>query len=139
MRLAIAVLALALLGGCSSGDPGGKRLDELSADAVFAANPPGAASVEKAETPARNGVDGPVGPRVVASFTSSAPPETVIRFYGHRASAAGWNPHSFGALGLADTWTKRYPDGATALLELTQTGHSDEYRLSGLVAAAEEG
>ena len=129
MRLGIAVLALTLLAGCSSD---GKRLDQLSADPVFAAKPPRATSLKTTETPASSYMEG--GSRdpatVVLSFETSAGPEDVLLFYRGQAAKAGWNPRSFGALGIVDTWTKLYPDGSTAMLTLEELGHSGEWRLT---------
>jgi hypothetical protein len=113
--------------GCGTpagGDPGGKRLSELSHDPVFAAVPRGATMVKLTQTPARyrqpafqtGGWD---GPSVMLMFRSSSPPALVYRFYGRRAKAAGWHGIASGALGFTDRWRKRYPDGAAAYLSLS--------------------
>jgi hypothetical protein len=125
--LAAAALALVLLAaGCGTpagGDPGGRRLRELGRDPVFAARPPAATGVGVTRTPARyrrpgfqtGGWD---GAGVKKTFTSTAPPAEVFRFYARRAAAAGWHAGSTGSLGLTDSWTKTYPDGAPATLVL---------------------
>ncbi len=110
--------------GCgkpAAGDPGGKRLQELSRDPVFAAVPRGATIVSRRRTPARyrqpafqtGGWD---GPSVTLMLRSSASPRAVYRFYGRRAKATGWHATASGALGLTDRWTKTYADGARAYL-----------------------
>jgi hypothetical protein len=146
-RTLLAVLLLLLpvapaaCGTPSGGDPGGRRLRELASDAVFSARPPGAPRVVVTRTPARYrepGFDagGWHGPAVTATFRSAAPPATVYRFYARRAQAAGWHATKSGALGLADTWTKTYPDGADATLVLSLLTHATSgpprlYTLSG--------
>jgi hypothetical protein len=147
--LAAALMLLALAAAAcgttpSGGDPGGRRLSELAADPVFSARPPGASRVALAQTPARYrepGFDagGWHGPAVTATFRSAASPATVYRFYARRAKAAGWRATKSGALGLADTWTKTYPDGADATLLLSlltraQSAPPRLYTLSGGVA-----
>ena len=125
----VAALALTSLlpTGCGSqagGDPGGKRLKELSNDSVFAAVPRRATIVKLTRTPARyrqpafqtGGWD---GPSVTLMFRSSSPPGFVYRFYGGRAEAAGWHPTASGGLGFVDRWRKTYSDGATAYLSLS--------------------
>jgi hypothetical protein len=117
-----------LLVGCggppAGGDPGGRRFQELASDAVFAASPPGATRVHVARTPAvyrKPGFTGGGwdGPSVVVTFTSSAPPAGVYRYYARRAVAAGWRPTASGSLGLTDRWGKTYADGAAATLLLS--------------------
>jgi hypothetical protein len=141
-----AVVSL-LAAGCSvtpaGGDPGGRRLKELSDDEVFAALPDGAKMVEETRTPARyrqpafqtGGWD---GPSVVIAFKSSAPPADVFRFYARRAAAAGWRPQAGPEAERARVWLKTYPDGAEATLLLTllpssKTG-GQVYYLSGGIA-----
>jgi hypothetical protein len=73
------------------------------------------------------------------TFRSDAPPAAVYRFYARRAKAAGWRARKSGALGLADTWTKTYPDGADATLLLSllarrPDGPTRLYTLAGGVA-----
>jgi hypothetical protein len=128
-----AAVALAcLLAACGTpagGDPGGRRLEELSGDAVFAAVPAGSTRVRATRTPARRRKPafqgaGWAGPSVTVTFRSAAPPTAVYRFYARRARAAGWQATASGALGLADRWAKMYPDGAAATLLLTQLERS---------------
>jgi hypothetical protein len=38
---------------------------------------------------------------------------------------------------MADTWTKRYPDGAGGWLELDEIGHSGEWELTGAIEAVD--
>jgi len=145
-RLAGAALAIGavLPAGCGTaagGDPGGRRLHELAGDPVFAALPQGANTVKVTRTPARYRKPGFTGggwtgPSVVVTFTSSAPPAVVFRFYAQRAAAAGWRPTAKGALGLTDRWAKTYPDGAPATLGLalltrSQAASDRRYSLSG--------
>jgi hypothetical protein len=122
--LTLVSVAAVACGTPAGGDPGGKRLRELSNDPVFDARPPGAARVVLTRTPARYrepGFDagGWHGPAVTATFRSEAPTAAVYGFYARRAKAAGWQATKSGALGLADTWTKTYPDGADAMLLLS--------------------
>jgi len=141
----MAVVAGALLaGGCSNvGDPGGKRLAGLSADPIVAVEMPGSSGHKKTETPAsfyKEGDSRP-GPKVVVWFKTSAGPEDVYRYYGGQAAHAGWiaDPRGLGVLGMVDTWTKRYPDGAGAGLELEEIGHSGEWELTGRIGAVDDG
>jgi hypothetical protein len=128
-RLAGIVLAVVSLfaAGCSvtpaGGDPGGRRLKELSDDDVFAALPDGAKMFEETRTPAS--YQRPVfsgggwrGPSVVIVFKSSAPPAEVYGFYARHAVAAGWRATGAGGLGFTNRWSKTYPDGAEAWLFL---------------------
>jgi hypothetical protein len=147
-RLAGALVALALVAaGCGSragGDPGNKRLHELSADPVLASAPPGATDVVVRRVPAHYakpgfGSGGWHGPGVVVAFRSTAPPADVFGFYAQRAQAAGWRATGTGAYRLADTWTKSFPDGAAATLLLSPlTLQPDaterQYRLSAGIA-----
>jgi hypothetical protein len=135
-----------LIGGCggskaAGGDPGGRRLKELASDAVFAAKPQGVTTFHVTQTPAKYAKPGFTaggwhGPSVVVSFTSSAPPADVYRFYGQRAEAAGWKPTASGSLGVPDRWAKTYSDGASATLMLAlltraQAASERRYELSG--------
>jgi len=140
--IVLAVAAGSLLSACggtpAGGDPGGKRLHELSGDPVFAAMPDGATSVNATKSPAhyrKPGFTGGgwTGPSVVVTFTSSASPVDVFRFFDSRAAENGWQPTASGALGLIDRWSKSYADGASATLFLARLGGSD-YRLSGGIA-----
>ena len=136
--LAIASLLLAACGTPAGGDPGGRRLRELSGDDVFAALPDGSTSVAVQRSPAHYRKPGFTGggwdgPSVVVTFTSTAPPADVYGFYARRAAAAGWRPTARGALGLDDRWAKTYRDGAAATLILTLL-RDGQYRLAGAVA-----
>jgi hypothetical protein len=146
---AVFVALVVGLAGCGTqpgGDPGGRRLRELSRDSVFAAPAPRATTLRVTRTSARYvhpafqgaGWD---GPSVVVAFTSPASPADVFRFYAARAAAAGWKATRKDWRGLTDGWTKTYPDGARATLSLFQldrvrpTGRH-RYSLAGGVAAA---
>jgi hypothetical protein len=148
VKAGLAALALGLgLAGCGStptgGDPGNQRLKELAADRVFAALPAGARPLGVERTPARYAEPGFTGggwhgPSVVATFTSPAPEAGVYRFYASRARAAGWHATKTSVGGLADTWTKTFPDGAPAylsLLHLTRSvrGVPPHYVLTGSI------
>ena len=147
---ALLALGSLLSGGCggdtapAGGDPGGKRLKELSSDRVFAALPDGATDVETEEREARYrepGFSGGgwEGPAVVVTFSSASPPPEVYGFYAKRAEDAGWKPTAAGALGLTDRWAKTYDDGTPATLTLAlldRAGASQVYRLSGGAAPA---
>jgi hypothetical protein len=93
--LLLSALLPAACGGHSGGDPGGRRLMELSSDPVFAVRAPGATNLHVERIPARYvhpayqsaGWDGPT---VIVSFESSAEPAQVYRFYARRAAGAGW-------------------------------------------------
>lgn len=127
-------------GADSGGDPGGRRLKELSSDPVFALRAPGATNLHVKHIPARfvhpafqsAGWDGPT---VIVSFESSTPPARVYRFYARRAAASAWHPGGVGGLRLTDRWTKTYPDGAPATLRLVLL-NGQLYTFSGGVAAA---
>jgi hypothetical protein len=143
--LAVVSLLPACGGGTpAGGDPGDKRLNQLTSDRVFAALPDGATEVDTTEQPARyrkpgfsgGGWD---GPSVVVTFKTSAPPAAVYRFYAQNAESAGWKPTAAGRLGLTDRWAKTYSDGAPATLSLVlldQESSQRTYRLSGGVAPA---
>ncbi len=140
------VLVLAACGTPAGGDPGGKRLHELSNDPVFAAVPDGATTVRTTRKPAhyrQPGFSGGgwAGPSVEVALKSSAAPADVYRFYAQKAEAAGWRPTASGALGLTDRWAKSYPDGASATLVLSlltraQSASERLYNLAGGVAPA---
>jgi hypothetical protein len=138
-RLAGARDSSAACGGTpAGGDPGGRRLQELGKDSVFAAVPEGATATVVTRTPARYrkpgfGGGGWDGPSVVVTFESSAPPADVYGFYARRAAADGWRPTAKGALGFTDRWAKTYPDGAAATLYVALVS-GREYRLSGAIA-----
>ena len=142
--LAVGSLLLSGCGTPAGGDPGGRRLKELASDHVFAALPDGATMIRTTQTKAHYRKPGFTGggwdgPSVVVSFTSSAPPADVYRFYAQRAEAAGWRPTATGALGLTDRWAKTYSDGASAtlilaLLSRSQAASGPSYQLSGGVA-----
>lgn len=144
-RLTVALLATgSLLSACggtpAGGDPGGKRLHELSNDPVFAALPEGATAVDVVRTPAsyrKPGFSGGGwdGPSVVVTFTSSQPPADVFRFFDQRAASSGWTATASGALGLTDRWSKEYDGGAAATLLLANL-RGTLYRLYGGVAPA---
>jgi len=125
-------------GGSSGGDPGGHRLAQLAGDPVFASLPPGASAVDRTQTPAQKRPGGFTGggwagPSYVVSFTSTADPRSVYRFYGRAAADSGWTPTGTGAVGLADRWQKTYPDGAPATLLLSRLSNTS-YKLSGAIA-----
>ena len=133
--------------GCGSstpagGDPGGRRLKELSGDPIFAALPDGATRMGTTRLGAhyrKPGFSGGGwdGPTVVVTLRTASPPAEVYRFYARRAEAAGWQPTAEGALGLTDRWAKTYSDGAPATLALALLSHESSgrvYRLSGGVA-----
>lgn len=126
-----------------SGDPGNKRLNELSADPVFVGLPTGAVlSGPIARTPAHyrqpafqtGGWD---GPSVVVTFVSNQPASAIYQFYESQAADTGWHATSRGALGYIDTWTKTYSDNATAYLSLDALENSSTgriYKLSGSIS-----
>lgn len=147
--LAFGTFVVAGCGGSdtpSGGDPGGKRLNRLSSDGVFASLPDGATEVGTERRGARYREPGFTGggwdgPTVIVTFKSASPPEDVYGFYARHAAAAGWKPTAAGELGLTDRWSKTYPDGAPATLTLTLTlleraSGERVYRLSGGVAPA---
>jgi hypothetical protein len=148
-QAALLALGSLLASGCgggtpAGGDPGGRRLKELGSDQVFASLPDGAANVRTTRTEAhyrKPGFSGGgwAGPSIVVTFTSSAPPADVYRFYDQRATTDGWKPTAKGALGVTDRWAKTYSDGAAAtlmlaLLSRSQAAAERRYQLSGGIA-----
>lgn len=133
-----ALLAATSCGLSGSGDPGNRRLHELAAEPVFAATPPGLSrpgavvSTSAHKLPAGFGAGGWDGPTVIESFVSPARPATVLRFYDARARATDWLPRAAGAYGVTDVWTKTYPDGTPAYLNVTVIAEGGDwsYRLS---------
>lgn len=129
LGLALLCLTACLRTGSQSdaGDPGNRRLDQLSRDRVFASLPEGAvATGPLAKIPARYRTPafqpaGWDGPAVSLTFTSPQPPVSVFSFFQANAAAAGWNPANRNALGYPQTWTKTYPDGVRGDLSLIQT------------------
>lgn len=120
-------------------DPGNKRLNELSNDAIFSSLPPGAQLIGSiTQTPARYrhpafeppGWD---GPSVTVNFVGAQTPTTIYQFYTKQASLYGWHSGSKGSLGLTDTWNKIFPDGANAMLSLFATKNG-EYKLVGSIS-----
>jgi hypothetical protein len=144
VALASASLLATGCGRSAGGDPGGRRLQELNLDRVFAALPAGAALISRTRTAARYNRSGFTGggwhgPSVVLTFRSSAVPGEVYRFYARRAATAGWRGTARGALGRTDAWAKTYPDGASATLLLSalirpQSASGRLYILSGGVS-----
>ena len=140
----LAIGSLVVVAGCGThaagGDPGGRRLNELAADPVFAAVPHGAARVRTTKTPAKYSDPGFTGggwhgPSVVVTIRSAGSTADVYRFYRERAASSGWHATAKGALGLVDRWSKSYPDGAAATLDLTPTNATQGlYRLTGSIA-----
>lgn len=110
-----------------SGDPGNRRLHQLSSDAVFAALPEGAARKgPPRKIPARYRTPafqppGWDGPSVTLTFTSAKSPASVFAFFQASAEEAGWRPGNRNALGYPQTWTKTYSDGVPGRLSLIQT------------------
>jgi hypothetical protein len=150
MRASVCLLVVAAmpLAGCGSapsgGDPGGRRLHELAHDRVFATQPASATLVSTKTTKAtyqQPGLSGGGwrGPSVVVTLTSAAPAADVYRFYGAQAAAAGWKPSARGSLGVADRWSKTFPDGGAAtllisVLGMPVAGAPQRYVLSGGIA-----
>jgi hypothetical protein len=82
------------------------------------------------------GWDGPV---VTASFTTSAQPADVLRFYDEKATASGWRgTATAGAYRVTDRWTKTYPDGTPAWLIVTFLPRGDmwSYQVAASAPAA---
>ena len=143
----LAALAVTALSGCGGstpkgGDPGNRRLKELSSDSVFTRLPNGATHVKterhdaKYRKPGFSG-GGWDGPTLIVTFKSTSPPAEVYRFYAQRAKTAGWKPTAAGGLGLTDRWAKTYSDGAPGslvLVLLRSTPSEHVYRLFGGVA-----
>lgn len=110
-----------------AGDPGGRLLEQLSRDRVFASLPAGALAAgplhllpARYRAPAFQGA-GWDGPAVSLRFTSSQPPASVFAFFQQSAAAAGWAAANRNALGYVQTWTKTYPGGVRGTLSLMQT------------------
>jgi hypothetical protein len=131
-----------LISGCGStpagGDPGGRRLNALASDQVLGSLPDGATMVGTRKTKAhyrKPGFSGGGwdGPSVVVTFTSSAPPADVYKFYAQRAETDGWHATAEGSLGVTDRWAKTFPDDAPATLMLSRLGNS-RYLLTGSIA-----
>ena len=99
-----------------TGDPGNKRLNQLSTDPIFASLPPGAqqvGSMEKIAAKYRRPAFEPAGwdgPAVKVTFSDAQPPESVFSFYTSNAVAAGWMPATNrNVLGFPETWNKTFP------------------------------
>ena len=129
------------------GDPGNKRLHQLSSDPVFSSLPAGAvATGPLTMSPARYRAPafqpaGWDGPSVSLTFTSTQPPASVFSSFQASAASAGWIPANRNALGYPQTWTKTYPDGVPGNLSLIQTvraptGGSGTYVLNASSPAA---
>jgi len=137
-------VTLLLMSGCGKsappgGDPGNKRLNELSHDPIFAVLPPGATNVHVTRTPA-NYTQPPFqtggwnGPSVEVTFRSSAPIANVYHFYARRAAATGWHALKRNVNGVIVSWNKTYPDRAQAWLSLWSDSPST-YSLEGSIAS----
>ena len=131
-KVFVVVAVVMLLAACSNvangpgtGDPGNKRLNQLSTDPIFASLPPGAQqsgpmvkSPAKYRTPAFQPA-GWDGPAVKVTFADVQPPESVFLFYTANAVAAGWAPGSNrNVLGYPENWTKNFPGNWLASLGL---------------------
>lgn len=144
--LAVSLAAL-VLAGCSAqigggstsnADPGGKRLAQLRADAVFASKPSGASAepvVASVATRRPAGLDGggDDAPSVTVALSSAAPPRSVFEFYDQLATSHGWTAIGSNSAGRPNQWRKRYPSGLQAALLLLdldqrQTGAGAQHR-----------
>ena len=101
-----------------TGDPGDKRLNQLSADAIFASLPSGAQLIGHIEkTPAKwqdNGWFEPSGwngPSVRLTFSDPRTPDTALAFYANLAIASGWVGNGNKKDGFAVDWTKKFSGG----------------------------
>jgi hypothetical protein len=110
-----------------AGDPGDRRLDQISKDRVFASLPAGAVAAgpldkmpARYRAPAFQGA-GWDGPAVSLRFTSSRSPASVFAFFEASAAAAGWSPGNRNTLGYPQTWIKTYRDGVRGELSLIRT------------------
>jgi len=123
-----------------TGDPGNKRLNELTNDKVFSILPPNVSlSGQIIKTPAEYRhpafqTAGWDGPSVEMIFTSTDTKAVVYKFYAAMAAETGWQPRSTDRDGYIDSWTKIYSDRAEAILILYgPTGHT--YKLVGSTPA----
>jgi len=98
-----------------TGDPDNIRLNQLSADPVFASLPASAQQigpVEKVPANYRSPAFEPAGwdgPSVKVTFADGQPPESVFSFYTSSTTASGWMPSANrNALGFPETWTKTF-------------------------------
>lgn len=128
-----------------NGDPGDRRLHQLSADPIFRALPPKATSPRITLSPAKVTATGLLargwsGPGVTLSFESSAAPRSVFGYYREQARADGWRPQGVGALHVPVVWHKTYANGADAWISIfTPQPTADrpgprEYQLRGGIA-----
>ena len=125
--IAALVSACALNSGPQNPDPGNKHLNELVADPIFGALPPGAvAAGSLALSPARRRAvfGGSVwdGPGVSLTFTSTQSPASVFGYYAKLTIALGWVPNgNKNVLGYPEVWNKPYPGGVRGGLSLIDT------------------
>lgn len=130
--LALIVLASAACGPPSgAGDPGDKRLNQLSADPIFGALPAGAqleGHLEK--TPAKwqdNGWFEPSswnGPAVRITVIVPGPPDAALSFYADLAATSGWVGNGNEKDGNPVDWTKKFPGGWQGSLGLIDMSSS---------------
>ncbi len=142
----IAVFAIIVLvlfgkwgGPVGEGDPGGKRLQELLSDPIFAVMPAGSTDMQTTSTPARyqdNGWFEPSGwrgPSITMSFKNSASSSTIRSFYEQQATSDGWRHDP--SLN-SRSWLKVYPNGAKATFILISFSRTDSYLLTGSIEPA---
>ena len=133
--VAAITLTIVTLAACGSsaapGDPGNKRLDQLSADPIFAELPSGAELIGHMEkTPAKwqdNGWFEPSswnGPAVRITFVDSDAPDAAFSFYANLATTSGWVSNGNTKDGYPVAWTKKFPSGWEGSLGLIDISSS---------------
>jgi len=129
-----------------SPDPENHRLQQLADDPIFHGLPPGVTfhklTLEPSyyDAPAFE-AHGWMRPNVHLTFRSAAPIRSVYGYYAEAASAHGWTPTNIGPLGIAWSWQKTYPNGASASAHiLTDDPHDPpegprDYQLNGSISS----
>lgn len=79
-------------------------------------------------------------PNVHLTFSSAAPTRSVYEYTREAASVHGWTPTNIGPLGIAWSWQKTYPNGASASAHILtpdprdQLDRSRDYQLDGSIS-----
>lgn len=128
-----------------SPDPDNHRLQQLADDPIFHHPPPGVTFHKLTlepfyyDAPAFQ-AHGWMRPNVHLTFSSAAPTRSVYEYTREAASVHGWTPTNIGPLGIAWSWQKTYPNGASASAHILtpdprdQLDRSRDYQLHGSIS-----